>query len=153
MEAASAMNMNQLERSKLDAEVKFFNESVSKGRTTGQNLGKDDFLKILITQLQHQDPTKPMEDKEFIAQMAQFSSLEQMTNMSTSFGKMATQMQSAQAISLLGKNVELVSNGRAVAGTVEAVTGGDYPQLMVGGQMYDYASVTRVNKLEGEPTL
>ena len=45
-------------------------------------LGKDDFLKILVTQLQNQDPTKPMDDTQFIAEMAQFSSLEQMQNVS-----------------------------------------------------------------------
>jgi flagellar basal-body rod modification protein FlgD len=62
-------------------------------------MGKDDFLKLLVTQLKHQDPLKPMEDKEFIAQMAQFSALEQMQNMSTSFNKMV-------AMNLMGTIVE-----------------------------------------------
>ncbi|OMD05304.1 flagellar hook capping FlgD N-terminal domain-containing protein, partial [Paenibacillus odorifer] len=55
----------------------------SSARTTGNStLGKDQFLKILITQLQNQDPMQPMEDKEFIAQMAQFTSVEQLMNIS-----------------------------------------------------------------------
>ncbi|MFD1735819.1 flagellar hook assembly protein FlgD [Bacillus salitolerans] len=54
----------------------------TKERTSkGDVLGKDDFLKILMTQLQNQDPLNPMQDKDFIAQMATFTSLEQMTNM------------------------------------------------------------------------
>ncbi|GIP36815.1 hypothetical protein J31TS4_00950 [Paenibacillus sp. J31TS4] len=50
-------------------------------KKAGDSLGKDDFLKILITQLQNQDPTQPLQDRDFIAQMAQFTSVEQLTNM------------------------------------------------------------------------
>ena len=68
-----------------------FNKTLNEGKTTKPNaaMDKNDFLKILITQLSHQDPTQPMQDKEFIAQMAQFSSLEQITNMSEGLSKVA----------------------------------------------------------------
>lgn len=55
-----------------------------KDRAPSSALGKDEFIKILMTQLQNQDPLNPMEDKDFIAQMATFSSLEQMMNMASS---------------------------------------------------------------------
>ncbi|WP_203246227.1 flagellar hook assembly protein FlgD [Sporosarcina beigongshangi] len=78
-------------------------------RKTGDGtLGKDDFMKLLITQLQNQDPTNPMKDNEFIAQMAQFSALEQTMNLSKSFEKFAeaqTQAQMIQYTSFVGKNV------------------------------------------------
>ena len=67
-------------------------------RNTGE-LGKTEFLNLLVTQLRYQDPLKPVDDKEFIAQLAQFSSLEQMQNMNNSISQ-------SQAYSLLGKKVE-----------------------------------------------
>ena len=67
-------------------------------REVNNQLGKDEFLKILIVQLQNQDPLRPMEDKDFIAQMAQFSTLEQMQNMGKDF-------ESLKAMNLVGKMI------------------------------------------------
>ncbi|NOV03165.1 flagellar hook capping FlgD N-terminal domain-containing protein [Paenibacillus planticolens] len=88
-------------------------------------LGKDDFLKILITQLQNQDPTQPLQDKEFIAQMAQFTSVEQLTNMA---GEMKLMRQSLGFVSgLIGKSItwdEIDSSGATVekSGVVESIS-------------------------------
>jgi flagellar basal-body rod modification protein FlgD len=65
-------------------------------------LDKNSFLKLLVTQLSKQDPTNPMNDREFISQMAQFSSLEQMNNVANSMNK----LRGAQANQLIGKMVE-----------------------------------------------
>ncbi|PAQ15886.1 flagellar hook assembly protein FlgD [Bacillus sp. FJAT-42315] len=81
----------------------------SKERKTGNSsLGKDEFLKILMVQLQNQDPLSPMEDKDFIAQMATFSSLEQQVNMTAAINQMAQVQYSSQMISynsFVGKEV------------------------------------------------
>jgi flagellar basal-body rod modification protein FlgD len=71
----------------IDSSLYLSNYKPAERKTGQQTLGKDDFLKILIAQLEHQDPLNPMEDKEFISQMASFSSLEQMMNMSTMMQK------------------------------------------------------------------
>lgn len=87
-------------------------------------LGKDDFLKILVAQLSNQDPMQPMQDTEFIGQMAQFSSLEQMTNMNKSMNKFFdSQLQSSMTdyAHLIGKSVQWHENNEANAGKVEAV--------------------------------
>jgi flagellar basal-body rod modification protein FlgD len=76
-------------------------------------LGKDDFLKLLTTQLKHQDPLNPMEGTEFTAQLAQFSSLEQLNNINTSIEQLTasqTSMQNAQAVTLIGKTVRAAGN-------------------------------------------
>lgn len=76
--------------------------------TGSSSLGKDDFLKILMTQLQNQDPLNPMQDQDFISQMATFSSLEQMTNLNSSMDSFINdteQNQFMQAASMIGKTV------------------------------------------------
>ncbi len=141
-----ASTLSAADRASLDMQVDAFNASLNGTRTAQQDLGKDDFLKILITQLQHQDPTKPMEDREFIAQMAQFSSLEQMTNMSTQFTELSATLKGAQAMNLIGRNVEIIQGDSFIQGSVEAVTGGAFPQLLVNGAYYDYDDISKVTE-------
>ncbi|MBN8191459.1 flagellar hook assembly protein FlgD [Bacillus sp. NTK074B] len=86
-----------------------FSTLQTKQREGGKDiLGKDDFLKILMTQLQNQDPLNPMQDKDFIAQMATFSSLEQMTNLTQTMKKFVDNQSQTQLIAynqFVGKQV------------------------------------------------
>ncbi|QSB08227.1 flagellar hook assembly protein FlgD [Lysinibacillus fusiformis] len=78
-------------------------------QTGNSELGKDAFLQLLITQLQHQDPTNPMDDREFISQMAQFSSLEQMQNMTKAMESLLASQQQSQMMNyatFIGKEVK-----------------------------------------------
>jgi len=137
--------MSASEKFLVENEVNNFNKTlVVEGRKTSNELGKDDFLKLLITQLQNQDPTSPMENTEFIAQMAQFSSLEQMTNMSTSFSKMAAYINSSEAAATLGKTVELNIGDTSVQGVVEGATRGENPQILVNGMYYNMDKIKAI---------
>ena len=77
-------------------------------RTPKNELGKDDFLKLLVTQLTHQDPTNPMKDTEFVAQLATYSSLEQQMTMNKNLETLIAQQNlntTAQATALIGSIV------------------------------------------------
>lgn len=123
---------------KLDAELR-------QGRIASKELGKDDFLKLLMAQMTNQDPTSPMENTEFIAQMAQFSSLEQMTNMSQNFDRMASMINSSEAQSMLGRTVQIdLGAEQSTTGVVEAATRGASPQVQVNGMFYDMNKIKAV---------
>lgn len=136
--------LSSQERVQLDQFVNDFNRGVNPTRQPQQSLGKDDFLKLLITQLSYQDPTSPMEDKQFIAQMAQFSTLEQMTSMAGDFSKLTSMLMGSEASSSLGKSVEIIEGERAIQGIVQAVTRGEIPQVLVNGNFYNWDNVNKV---------
>ncbi|PKL25549.1 MAG: flagellar hook assembly protein FlgD [Spirochaetae bacterium HGW-Spirochaetae-3] len=140
------LRMSQADAARTRLQVDTLNKELGGGKAFKPDLDKDDFLKILITQLQHQDPTNPMQDKEFIAQMAQFSSLEQMTNMASSFGKLSSVLNSSEAQSLLGRTVEVLDGEKAIYGKVSQVVRGEFPLVMVNGSFYDLEQVSKVEE-------
>ncbi|MFT6401853.1 MAG: flagellar basal-body rod modification protein FlgD [Pseudohongiellaceae bacterium] len=78
-----------------------------------QELGRDEFLKLLVAQLENQDPMNPQENGEFVSQLAQFSSLEEAQNLTQSFDGFAANFQSSQhlqATSLVGRPVHVASD-------------------------------------------
>lgn len=111
---------------KIDSSLYLSNYQEQTKTTGNSNLGKDDFLKILITQLQNQDPSNPLEDKDFIAQMATFSSLEQMTNMNTTMEKFITLQTQSNLISysqFVGKEVNWTKTETDSAGAETTISG------------------------------
>jgi flagellar basal-body rod modification protein FlgD len=104
-------------------------------KTDNGSLGKDQFLKLFVAQLQHQDPMNPMNDSEFMAQMASFSTLEQVSNLAAANERMAASMTSNSAVGLIGRTVTyLDENDQLHTGKVDKVTtAGGEPLLTVDG--------------------
>ena len=94
-------------------------------RDATSELGKDDFLLLLVKQLSNQDPMDPMSNEDFISQLAQFGALEQQINLNTSFEQFLSFQQLTQATSLLGKDVicliQTDDGLTSATGTVEQV--------------------------------
>ncbi|AIY04097.1 flagellar basal-body rod modification protein FlgD [Planococcus sp. PAMC 21323] len=92
---------------------------------TSNALGQDAFLKILVTQMKHQDPMEPLKDTEFIGQMAQFTSLEQLTNLNKTMSQFVTN-QSASSLAdyahLIGTSVKWESETGSGEGIVKALS-------------------------------
>ena len=121
--------------------------------TVGQaaGLGKQDFLKLLMAQLQHQDPMKPMDDTAMIAQMAQFSALEATQQLNATIQQSANVSAVSQAGALIGKYIQ--SNLADGTNSTGAVTGVNFtttngvvsPTLVVDGKDVDYSTIVKVS--------
>lgn len=111
-----------------------------------KTLGQDDFLKLLAVQFQTQDPMKPMEDTAFIAQMAQFTSLEQSSSLVQQMTQLRNTQDIATANSYIGRQVTLdAGNDQIASGEVSGVDISDgTPRLIVGDKTYPLSSVLLV---------
>lgn len=100
-------------------------EGAEGGRNVGNDLDRNAFLQLLVLELQHQDPLAPMDNREMVTQLAQFSSLEQMQNLNTEFQQLSgnvDQLNFITANSLVGRTVRGINDaGQIVEGKVEGV--------------------------------
>lgn len=125
--------------------------------TPKNELNKDAFLQLMVTQMQNQDPMNPTDNAQMLAQLAQFSSLEQMNNLNDSFGVLATNMETLtgnmdqlnfiSSQDLLGQSVEgLSSDGKLVNGTVDSVMlDGSIVMLNIGDKIVPMSGVISIN--------
>ena len=114
-----------------------------------QTLNQDDFLRLLTVQLQNQDPLKPMEEAQFMGQMAQFAALEQTRDLNKNFATF-TQAQTLNSAQIyLGRKVTLTdADGAEVSGTVSAVKlNGGSAQIVIDGKAYATNSVTAIEQV------
>jgi flagellar basal-body rod modification protein FlgD len=123
--------------------------SASTQDVSGKNaqMGKDQFLKLFVAQMSHQDPMNPMSDQDFMGQMASFSTLEQVTNMAAANETMAANLQLSQSVGLIGRTVTWMDEHDAShTGVVEKVTQRDgLPVLTVSGtEGVDPSAITQI---------
>jgi flagellar basal-body rod modification protein FlgD len=120
--------------------------TTSNARVPIQTLGQDDFLKLLITQMTSQDPLNPQKDTDFIAQMAQFSALEQSRTMSSDMTNLRDQQQILQATDLIGRTVAVQKDkSTVISGVVSTVKiEAGTPKVVIDGQSYEMDKVITI---------
>ena len=123
-----------------------FSTTPTTGTTPAKTPGKDDFLQLLVTQLRHQDPLNPMQDRDFITQLAQFNALEEMQKLNAGFTSFQASQDVQIAAGLLGKTVDYQgSDGSTQTGQVSQVgwhTG--VPKLTISDKEVDLSQIVSV---------
>jgi flagellar hook assembly protein FlgD len=120
--------------------------SAKQSAENNSQLKMDDFLQLLTNQITNQDPLEPMKDTEFISQMANIASLEQMQQFTQGFSKFADSHGEMLAQAYLGNLVQIKDGNNQVSGRVDAVEKLDdgSSKLIIDGNSYDANAVTRV---------
>jgi flagellar basal-body rod modification protein FlgD len=125
--------------------------SATTSTTANKSLGKQDFLKLLMAQLQNQDPMKPMDDTQMVAQMAQFSALEATQALQQTIQTSSNNQTIAQASALIGKYVQAdQADGSSVSGSVSGVNftvtdGVVAPTVTVDNTEVDYRTIRKIS--------
>lgn len=141
MQASDIMNVagKQQANQKIDLD-----KNIDEREFGRDELGQEDFTKILVTQLQYQDPLEPMDDREFITQMTQFSQLEQLTSLNSNQEKHA-------ALNMLNQEVVASKDGEEIMGEVSGVVDlQSNPKLNVEGNYIELDDIIEVLEVKEE---
>lgn len=121
-------------------------------QTANNAISQEDFVKLFLAQLNYQDPLEPLNNREFLAQLAQFSSLEQSRQINDNILGVLAMQASTQGLSLLGKTVEVNVGGQGFSGIVEAVHyASGQPQLTIkssSGSFIDQISLSQIKVIQ-----
>lgn len=130
--------------------VSAINSSVESA-TKVAGLSLDDLMKVLLTELTYQDPLKPVENKDFLAQMAQFSALDTSRQLNESLQSLLTMQSLNQSVGLLGKTIDATKDGGLVSGVVTALTlSSGEPQITIkdsSGEVYTGITMAQVQAI------
>jgi flagellar basal-body rod modification protein FlgD len=111
-------------------------------------LNLEDFLRVLTTQLTYQDPLKPLDNQEFMAQLAQFTSLEQTQQLNSKIETLINNQAALQSVGLIGRTVDITTTGGSFSGTVRTLSfTGDSPVISIlttGGATIDSISLSQI---------
>ncbi len=126
----------------------------SPSRIPTKILDQEDFLQLMVAQLQNQDPMAPQTDTEFIGMMTQFTTLEQTQNMQTDIAQMRSQQEMLQAMSMLNREVMVSAEGGVtITGVVKGFDmDGRTPKLMIGEGRYDLSKIQTIRMVNQNET-
>lgn len=122
-----------------------YDSSDTTSRAVKKSLGQDDFFSLLATQLANQDPLSPMENTEYIAQMASFSTLESMSSLASSFSAFSAQQGFMTLQNVLGRQVTIQDGENEVTGLATSIHSTDgTTQVTINGTDYPATNILRV---------
>lgn len=125
------------------------------GALANSAISQEEFIKLFLAQLNYQDPMEPVNNSEFLAQLAQFSALEQSRQINDNIVSLVTMESSTQALTLLGKTVEVTATtGTNFTGTVQAISyvsnGPQMTVLKADGSFVDKISLNQIKLVQNK---
>jgi flagellar basal-body rod modification protein FlgD len=145
-----ALNIFQSPQDKLKTAMKVdgFNEQILAGKKKNAETQKQEFMQILVTQLQNQNPLEPLNDKDFIAQMAQLSSLEKLEDINEGMTSLSHNTENGALFNLIGKRVTYVdATGQENMGTVDSIDLREGKGFVsIDGKLTDTRDITKIQQ-------